>query len=171
MRGRFRLPIALLALAVVSLAGPALAAAHAQRPTTNPVALATTIAERYWHNVPCHGAVPIVGADPVVVGASMWTYIVSTPAEETALPSCPIYVNRQVWPNWFVDDVNFEQFCKDMVHEYGHLEGYPDEGAKPGTVESESPELATVPVCERYRIVYGRHVFVPRREEAWERAA
>jgi hypothetical protein len=46
-----------------------------------------------------------------------------------------------------------------MLHEYGHFEGYTDSGAAPGTIEYERPDLARVPLCERFRLVYGHRVF------------
>jgi hypothetical protein len=154
-----------VSLALVVLASfaavPAVAGAHhkpVQHPTTNPVALAVSLGERYWGNVPCHGAIPVISAAPAN-DSTMWTYMVATPAQERALASCPIYTSDEEWPNWYADDLNFEEFCKGITHELGHLEGYPDEGAKPGTVQYELPGLARVPPCEHYRLRYGRHIF------------
>jgi hypothetical protein len=158
----------LVVFVVLALPGVAVANVHA---TTNPMALALHLGEAYWKNVPCHGALPVIAAEPVVPSASMWTYVLATPAEETTMASCPIYVSEQSWPNWYVDDLNFEAFCKTMIHEMGHLEGYSDEGAVLGTIQYEAPNLAKVPLCEHYRLYYGHHMFTPAVEEAWEREA
>jgi len=68
-----------------------------------------------------------------------------------------IHINTGVWPTWAAADSRFPALCREMVHEYGHLEGYPDVGARRGSVEYERPDLADVPVCESYRLVLGSH--------------
>lgn len=155
---------------LTALLAAAPAGARTRIVDTNPVAVALKRAYAYWGNTPCHGAITVLVAAPIETDASMWTTMVATPLEETQLLTCPIYVSSNLWPNWYLDDFNFELFCKAIIHEVGHFEGHPDAGAKLGTIESSSPEFAKVPLCEHYRLVYGHHTFTPRREEAWERA-
>ena len=52
----------------------------------------------------------------------------------TLFRGCVVHINLRVWPAWRTDDENFRAFCKEMVHEYGHFEGFPDGGAARGTV-------------------------------------
>jgi hypothetical protein len=145
--------LAVLTMAASMLA-PAAAPARDAPKDSNPVVEATARAQAYWHTVPC-GQVPIVAAPEIPAGApadvAMWTNLVS--AFESP-PSCPIYVNAKMWPSWRIDDEHFELFCKLMVHEYGHLEGYADANATPGTVEYIDPAQAVVPLCEQFRLVY-----------------
>jgi hypothetical protein len=84
----------------------------------------------------------------------------SSPAK---LASCVVHINLAVWPSWQADDRDFPAFCKEMLHEYGHFEGFSDANAAPGTVQYERPDLAHVPLCERYRLVYGHTVYEARR--------
>jgi hypothetical protein len=72
---------------------------------------------------------------------------------------CVVHLNGGVRPTWLADDKRFAVFCKQIAHEFGHLEGRPDIGALAGTVESERPDLARVPVCERYRLVHGHRIY------------
>lgn len=95
----------------------------------------------------------------------MWTTW-DTPAGVNsfkALPAsftdCVIHINDGVWPTWLADDTRFPVFCKQIVHEFGHLEGRPDVGALAGTVEYERPDLARLPIYERYRLVYGHTTY------------
>ena len=129
-------------------------------------------AELFWSGVPCAGQIAVAGGTPVeapsaganaeetVKKAAMWASW-STPdgpnsfsAAPATFRNCVVHVNLRVWPNWRVDDEHFRAFCKEMTHEYGHFEGFPDLGARRGTVEYEQPEYAVVPTCEGYRLVF-----------------
>jgi hypothetical protein len=79
----------------------------------------------------------------------------------TTFSDCVVHIDLGVWPSWRADDADFPAFCKEMLHEYGHFEGHPDAGAMPDTIEYERPDLASVPLCESYRLVYGHHVYLP----------
>ena len=72
---------------------------------------------------------------------------------------CVVHLNGGVRPTWLADDKRFAVFCKQIAHEFGHLEGRPDIGALAGTVEAERPDLARVPVSERYRLVHGHRIY------------
>jgi hypothetical protein len=148
------------AFAALALLVPARVRAEAPPPTSDPVLEATQRAAEHWDGAPCR-QVPTVSTTDVPAGsppfAAMWTYVVEGPPPA----SCPIYINARVWTSWRTEDENFEAFCKLMVHEYGHLRGYPDQGARPGTVEYQDPTPARVPECERFRLYYGRWEYFP----------
>lgn len=165
---------------LIVLALPARAAAHSAVVDSDPVSEAVARAVAYWGGTPCGGSVTVISgssgeAPPAGVNvpspggplAAMWsTWSSPTGANEfTAAPAtfsdCVVHINLGVWPSWRTDDADFPAFCKEMLHEYGHLEGYPDTGALPESIEYERPDLARVPLCESYRLVYGRHVYRP----------
>ena len=70
-----------------------------------------------------------------------------------------MHINRGIWFSIRAEDSDFPAFCKEMLHEYGHFEGDSDVGAAPGTIEYERPDLARVPLCERYRLRYGFRLY------------
>lgn len=145
---------------------------------SSPVAEATRRAEQFWGGAPCAGEVGVLGGYPSeaptagansgehLSKAAMWaTWSTaegrnSFKAPPATFRTCVVHINLRVWPSWRVDDESFAAFCKEMVHEFGHFEGFPDVGAVKGTVEYEQPEYARVPTCERYRLVYGHRTFV-----------
>ena len=73
--------------------------------------------------------------------------------------NCLVQINNSVWPSWRTDDYNFPAFRKDMLHEHGHFEGYSDVGAAAGTIQYERADRACVPLCEKYRLIYGRTIY------------
>ena len=167
-----------LFVALVALAHSPLASGSKGHLPSDPVAQAVHRAVEFWGSSPCGGSVGIVGGTPEeapqsgenakgerVRPAAMWaswtapTGINSFSSPPQTFGACVVHINLRVWPDWLTDDANFRAFCKEMVHEYGHLEGHPDEGALIGTVEYEQPEYAQVPICERFRLVYGTRVF------------
>jgi len=168
----------LLLAGLLSLAAVPAASSARVLASSDPTTEAVRRAAEYWGATPCAGAVAVVAGTPgeappsganipgaASLPAAMWTSW-QTPAgansfkvPPAAFTACVVHVNRAVWPSWRADDREFAAYCKQMVHEYGHLEGHPDVGAAAGTVEYEQPVLAHVPVCERYRLVYGHTVF------------
>jgi hypothetical protein len=170
-------------VAAIWVAGAAGAPAGQPPVSSDPVTEATARAAAFWGGVPCRGEVsvlaginaeaPPAGANapqaPSAIGAraAMWaTWSSPVGANEFAAPpvtftACVVHVNVSVWPGWEADDRGFTAFCKEMVHEYGHFEGHSDVGQRPGTVEYEQPDLARVPSCESYRLVYGHHLYLP----------
>lgn len=168
---------ALIALLLAIPAAPAQARPRGAT-VSDPVAAAVRRAVAYWHGTPCGGHVAVVGAAPGeapaagqnVPGlhgaeAAMWaTFRAPGSTDAFAEPpssysECVVHVNRRTWPEWRAEDAHFAAFCKEMVHEFGHFEGYPDAGARPGTIQYERPDLARLPLCERFRLVYGHEVF------------
>ena len=127
---------------------------------------------------PCGGLVTIVsGSDseapqagqnaPGAPGgvAAMWSEWVTPSGRNlftepaSTFSECVVHVNDGIWNSRQVEDYNFPAFCKEMLHEYGHFEGYPDVGAAPDTIEYERPDLASVPVCERYSLRFGQKLY------------
>jgi hypothetical protein len=155
-----------------------LPAARAADPDSDPVTEATARAVEFWAGTPCDGTVAVIGsaggeAPPAGendgeaghgVRAAMWaTWTTPSGANQFVSPTlfsdCVVHVNLAVWPSWRADDREFAAFCKEMLHEYGHFEGHPDVGATPDTIEYEQPVLAHVPLCERYRLLYGHEIY------------
>jgi hypothetical protein len=166
-------------LALVLALGVAAAPAPARhRPAaSNPVAEAVKRAVAFWHGVPCAGQVHVAGAPPseapaagqsvpglAARAAAMWAtwHAPTGTAPPSTYSQCVVYVNRTTWPDWRTEDAGFATFCKEMVHEYGHFEGYSDAGAVPRTIQYERPDLARLPICERFRLLYGHEVFTGR---------
>ncbi len=171
------------ALLLLASVAPA-AVARAAQATSDPVSEATARAVEFWGAMPCGGAVTVLG-DPAGeappagendgeaghgLRAAMWATwltadganqfdVAGQPIPPDMFSDCVVHVNLAVWPSWRADDREFAAFCKEMLHEYGHFEGYPDVGAVPDTIEYEQPVLARVPLCERYRLVYGHELY------------
>jgi hypothetical protein len=172
---------------LIALAVPAATLAGASIVDSDPVAEAEGRAVEYWGGTPCGGQVTVVsgpssdapaaGANapsPAGSKAAMWaTWLTPAGANQfddatgqplppSSFSDCVVHINSTVWPSWLADDSDFPAFCKEMLHEYGHFEGHPDTGAAPDTIEYERPDLAHVPLCERYSLVYGHTIYVPR---------
>jgi hypothetical protein len=145
---------------------------------SDPVAEAVGRAVEYWGGTPCGGTVDVVIAvnseappagqnAPRAPGhvAAMWATwltpggpnLFTEPA--SSFGECVVHVNRGIWPSTQAEDANFGAFCKEMLHEYGHFDGHPDVGAAAFTIEYERPDLAHVPLCERYRLYYGHRLY------------
>ncbi len=173
---------AALTVAAVA-AGPSAADAAARhrgaRPVySDPLAEAVARAVEFWGGTPCGGTVsitlggnseaPTAGENaPGAPGrvAAMWATW-STPAGPNlfsepagSFGECLVHINRGIWFSIRAEDSDFPAFCKEMLHEYGHFEGYSDVGAAPGTIEYERPDLARAPLCERYWLRYGFRLY------------
>jgi hypothetical protein len=176
---------ALLALILLPAASARQAVNAATRPQreagpifSDPVAEAVGRAVEYWGGTPCGGTVDVVTAvnseaptagqnAPGAPGhvAAMWATwltpggpnLFTEPA--SSFGECVVHVNRGIWPSTQAEDANFGAFCKEMLHEYGHFDGHPDVGAAAFTIEYERPDLAHVPLCERYRLYYGHRLY------------
>ncbi len=174
-----------LAGVLLSLAGPA--AAQARGSYSDPLGEAVGRAVEYWEGTPCDGTVgvtmaPAAEAPPAGANApgapspyaAMWATwtspagynVFTSPA--ASFTECVVHINVGVWPTVQSEDAEFPAFCKEILHEYGHFEGYPDVGRQPGTVEYERPDLAHLPLCESYVLHYGEKVYrgPPRRRSA-----
>jgi hypothetical protein len=164
-------------IVLLALATPMTASARPREANSNPLHEAVVRAVAYWGNIPCDGGVAVTAAPgteaptsgrnigaplgPAAMWATWDTRVGVNNLEQppSTLRNCAVHINRDRWRSRRQEDARFPTFCKEMVHEYGHFEGRSDAGARPGTVEYERPDLARVPLCERYRLVYGHTIF------------
>jgi hypothetical protein len=179
LRPALHLPAALLRLlpalllpltlsAALFLPASALAAAPkpVQHPSTDPVALALALAERYWHGAPACGT-PTIRTSSAQLPSSAYESTTSPePASSvvemwTEVQRCTITINTSLWPGWHQDDEFFQWFCDSMTHEVGHLFGHPDSGqTNPASItypflSSASPNFGSVPECQAVTLQYG----------------
>jgi len=148
---------------------PASAGAHgtvSRAPSTNPVALSLTLAERYWHGVPACGTPTIVTSAHQLPDSSYETVTSPEPANSvvemwTEVARCTITINASLWPGWHQDDESFQWFCDAMTHEVGHLFGHLDSGQTNASsitypfLSSTSPNFNSVPECRNVTLQYG----------------
>jgi hypothetical protein len=96
-----------------------------RRPTTNPVALALKLAERYWHGAPACGT-PMIRTSSAQLPSSAYESTTSPEPKSsivemwTETQKCTITINASLWPGWHQDDEFFQWFCDAMTHEVGH---------------------------------------------------
>jgi hypothetical protein len=171
-----RLAIALvLATALLYPAGAAAAGAGSGRPrapaTTSratrlasrrpPVAVALTVAERYWGATPCDGEVTIEAAAPVPAGMASgtdaWvTFDSSAGADNLLAPAatytvCKIGLARWQWPDAATMRSDWGMFCLTVVHEVGHLLGHPHSLAKGSVMAPVFTDESDVPaICRKH---------------------
>jgi len=134
--------------------------------STNPIALALTLAERYWHGIPACGTPAILtspqqlpnsdfekttGPEPTDSVVEMWTEV----------QKCTITINASLWGSWRTDDESFQWFCDAMTHEVGHLFGHLDGGqTDPSSItypflSEAAPNFNSVPECRAVTLDYG----------------
>ncbi len=99
-----------------------------------PVALATAVAELYWHAVPCRGQITVLGDQPVPAsleyGTDAWvTFDSSLGQNNLEAPAgtytqCTISLARWQWPSQGAMRSDWNMFCLTVTHEVGHLLGY-----------------------------------------------
>jgi hypothetical protein len=174
-----------VAIALCSLSLVVPGASQARGSYSDPLAEAVARAVLYWQGTPCGGTVgvtrapaseaPEAGANAPGAPsrfAAMWATWTSPTGLNmfTSPPStyseCVIHINAGVWPTVESEDAWFPAFCKEILHEYGHFEGYPDVDQHPGTIEYERPDLARLPLCERYVLRFGEKVYRGRPRRA-----
>jgi Matrixin len=140
-----RIRLATTALITLLVAVPTAAGAtnHTTR-NPSPVALASSIAARFWGTVPCDGRIKVLTQQlvPSTVAqrdADAWvTFNSSSGANNLAAPtasysSCTVHLGRYRWPTTSSMIEDWDMLCMTMTHEIGHLLGHPHNTA-PGNV-------------------------------------
>jgi Matrixin len=99
-----------------------------------PVALATAVAELYWHAVPCRGQIRVLGNLPVPssleYGTDAWVTFNSSlgqnnlEAPAATYTQCTISLAAWQWPTQRAMESDWNMFCLTVTHEVGHLLGY-----------------------------------------------
>jgi len=99
-----------------------------------PAALATAVAELYWHAVPCGGQIRVLGDQPVPssleYGTDAWVTFNSSlgqnnlEASAATYTRCTISLARWQWPSQRAMEGDWNMFCLTVTHEVGHLLGY-----------------------------------------------
>jgi hypothetical protein len=137
-------------------------AAHARTRTLEPVALATTLAERYWGAVPCAGQVSIRTAQPLAAGleaaTDAWvTFESALGANNLLAPAssysqCVISLAGWQWPTRTAMASDWNMFCLTVIHETGHLLGKPHSLAPGSVMASMFTDESSVPaICREHR--------------------
>ncbi len=139
---RFRLAAVTAIIILTAVPGPAAAAKRPSGPTS-PVALATSIAARYWGAVPCGGRIKVLvqqsvpalvehDADAwVTFGSSLGANNLAAPA--TTYTNCTVDLGRFRWPTTASMIQDWDMLCMTMTHEFGHLLGHAHD-TTPGSV-------------------------------------
>lgn len=145
----FRVRLLSAVLLVLAIVAPPVAGA-AQRPALGhrtaagsavahvkaraPLALAVTVARRYWGATPCHGQIEVITRRPLPPGlgadSDAWvTFGTSLGANDLAAPAsgytdCTIALGRLRWPTRASMSQDWDMLCMTVTHEFGHLLGH-----------------------------------------------
>jgi hypothetical protein len=129
----------------------------------DPARLATTLAERYWHAVPCGGQIAVRADQPLAAGMDAttdgWvTFESSLGANDLQAPAstytrCTISLAGWQWATRAQQAGDWNMFCLTVVHEMGHLLGHPH-SLTPGSVMAAvfTNEDSVPAICRENRV-------------------
>jgi hypothetical protein len=101
----------------------------------NPVTIATAVAKRFWGAVPCGGQIKVLAGMPLPAGLEPttdgWVTFNSSlgpnnlQAPAGTFTQCTISLAFWQWPVRRAMESDWNMFCLTVIHEIGHLLGYP----------------------------------------------
>ena len=133
-----------------------------------PVALATAVAEHYWRAVPCGGQIAVLADRRLVPGLDTttdgWvTFNSSRGANNLDAPAgtytqCTISLAHWQWPTRTAMANDWNMFCLTVIHEMGHLLGYPHSLAPGNVMAAAFTNESNVPAICRATLLPGEGV-------------
>jgi hypothetical protein len=107
-------------------------------PTPRLIALARRWAGLYWHGTRCLGVTyHYHWLPPGRIAEANWSY---NPDQPTRYLDCSVTFNRARMLT------GFDLYCAAVVHEFGHLHGFHEQGGLDGGIHSRNPRNVMFPV-------------------------